>query len=231
MQITLFTYLLTLQYCAGDSHLRCRVVNRPYDIFGTWFSDQHLISGDLHWLAHLVSTSVLWLNKANQEIDSEHVPIMNQLYKFYNKKATLIRGIMVANCPWMDDEDVAMTNDESEPSTSNNVLREEDVKRVGNPLSHPKLAQPGPSSPIADNSSDIDMPHCQPSNDGSRAIRYSDEFRKEFDDSSADDRLEDDDEDGDDSQMCNLNPLPMNFSRSQIDNIKRFCSYKNQYSR
>lgn len=52
--------------CAGVSHLRCRVGNRPYDIFGTWFSDQHLISGDLHWLAHLVSSSVLWLNKADQ---------------------------------------------------------------------------------------------------------------------------------------------------------------------
>lgn len=86
----------------GDSHLRCRVVNRPYDIFGTWFSDQHLISGDLHWLAHLVSTSVLWLNKANQEVDSEHVPIMNQLYKFYNQNASSIRAILIANCPWLD---------------------------------------------------------------------------------------------------------------------------------
>lgn len=95
----------------GDSHLRCRVVNRPYDIFGSWFSDQHLISGDLYWLANLVSTSVLWLNKANQEVDSEHVRIMNQLYKFYNRNASSIRGIMVANCPWMekdDDEEMAV---------------------------------------------------------------------------------------------------------------------------
>lgn len=91
----------------GDSHLRCRVVNRPYDIFGAWFSDQHLISGDLYWLANLVSTSVLWLNKANQEVDSEHVRIMNQLYKFYNRNASSIRGIMIANCPWLDkDEDM-----------------------------------------------------------------------------------------------------------------------------
>lgn len=50
----------------SDSQLRCRILNRPYDIFGTWFSDQFLISGDIHWLAHLVSTSILWLNKANQ---------------------------------------------------------------------------------------------------------------------------------------------------------------------
>lgn len=85
------------------SHLRCRVLNRPYDIFGTWFSDQYLISGDLHWLAHLVSTSVLWLNKANQEVDSEHVPIMNQLYKFYNRNASSVRAIMMAKCPWLDE--------------------------------------------------------------------------------------------------------------------------------
>ncbi|XP_030377889.1 F-box/WD repeat-containing protein 5 [Scaptodrosophila lebanonensis] len=120
---------------AHESHLRCRVVNRPYDIFGTWFSDQYLISGDLHWLAHLVSTSVLWLNKANQEIDSEHVPIMSQLYKFYNRNASSVRAIMVAKCPWLDE-----TNDplaESTPgscdvgSTSN-----EAATASGNPLSH-----------------------------------------------------------------------------------------------
>lgn len=61
--------------------LQCRVVNKPYDIFGTWYSERHLLSGDLQWLAQLVSASVLWLNKANQESESEHVPIMNQLYR------------------------------------------------------------------------------------------------------------------------------------------------------
>ena len=64
----------------NGSRLKCRVMNRPYDIFGTWFTDNHLLSGDLHWLAHLVSTSVLWLNKANQEVDSEHTNVMNQMY-------------------------------------------------------------------------------------------------------------------------------------------------------
>lgn len=88
---------------SGESKLRCRINNRPYDIFGTWLSDNFIISGNLHWLARLVSTSVLWLNKANQEIHSEHVPVMNQLYKFYNKNASSIRGIMMANCPWLND--------------------------------------------------------------------------------------------------------------------------------
>ncbi|KAK6622573.1 hypothetical protein RUM43_008415 [Polyplax serrata] len=79
-------------------NLQCRVVNKPYDIFGTWYSDHYLLSGDLHWLAHLVSSSVLWLNKASQETSSEHVPIMSQLYRFYNCNASSVRAIMVADC-------------------------------------------------------------------------------------------------------------------------------------
>lgn len=122
----------------GDSHLRCRVVNRPYDIFGAWFSDQHLISGDLYWLANLVSTSVLWLNKANQEVDSEHVRIMNQLYKFYNRNASSIRGIMIANCPWLEKDDdepesgvqPVATGGET-PSTSQSISNENDSTNNG----------------------------------------------------------------------------------------------------
>lgn len=94
--------------------MRCRVINRPYDIFGTWFTDQYLISGDVHWLAHMVSTSVLWLNKANQEVDSEHVPIMNQLYKFYNRNASSVRDIMMAKCPWLDENNDPLTQDSFE---------------------------------------------------------------------------------------------------------------------
>lgn len=100
--------------------MRCRVINRPYDIFGTWFSDQYLISGDLHWLAQMVSTSVLWLNKANQEVDSEHVPIMYQLYKFYNRNASSVRAIMMAKCPWLDD-----SNDPLLDKEKPNLLQEQ----------------------------------------------------------------------------------------------------------
>lgn len=179
----------------GDSHLRCRVVNRPYDIFGTWFSDQHLISGDLHWLAHLVSTSVLWLNKANQEVDSEHVPIMNQLYKFYNRNASSIRGIMIANCPWLEDGDgdateeaAASTNEEATTSTS------DDVKRAGNPLSQPKLLQVSNSSGAASTSADnISLQHNRTA-DNSRSIQYLAEFRNEFEERWMDDWVDSDDE-------------------------------------
>lgn len=181
--------------------MRCRVVNRPYDIFGTWFSDQHLISGDLHWLAHLVSTSVLWLNKANQEVDSEHVPIMNQLYKFYNRNASSIRGIMIANCPWLEDsnadaiEDAQMTNndDEAQPSTS------DEIKRAGNPLSQPKMfPTSNPTAASASNTSTAECISMQPNQipDNSRSIQYLAEFRDEFEDNKhIDDWDESDDED------------------------------------
>lgn len=188
-------------------------MNRPYDIFGTWFSDQHLISGDLHWLAHLVSTSVLWLNKANQEVDSEHVPIMNQLYKFYNRNASSIRGIMIANCPWLeDDNDAAQddaqmatndTNTEPVPSTS------DDVKRAGNPLSQPKMIQVPTShsgnaaaaaSSSAASADSISLQHNR-STDNSRSIHYLAEFRDEFEDNycEVDNSFDDSDLD-DDSQ-------------------------------
>lgn len=177
------------------------MVNRPYDIFGTWFSDQHLISGDLHWLAHLVSTSVLWLNKANQEVDSEHVPIMNQLYKFYNRNASSIRGIMIANCPWLEDsadasEDAQMTtnNEAAQPCTS------DDIKRAGNPLSQPKMF-PTPSSvavaAATASTSYVESIAVQPNRnpDNSRSIQYLAEFRDEFEDRHIDDWDESDDDD------------------------------------
>lgn len=185
---------------SGDSHLRCRVVNRPYDIFGTWFSDQHLISGNLLWLAHLVSTSVLWLNKANQEVDSEHVPIMKQLYKFYNRNASSIRSIMVANCPWVEDksdqnEDTHMACDES---SSKHV----DTKRAGNPLSQPKVLQAASTSQAGAMENDANTLQTQRNADNSRSIHYLAEFREDFEEnrsksseSSDMDDYEDSDED------------------------------------
>ncbi|EFN82981.1 F-box/WD repeat-containing protein 5 [Harpegnathos saltator] len=118
--------------------LQCRVVNKPYDIFGTWYSERYLLSGNLHWLAHLVSTSVLWLNKANQESASEHVPIMTQLFRFYNENASSIRAIMVANClaPTLTES----MEQQNQPSSSN--MKEE----KGNPPSHKDLLSPSNSS-------------------------------------------------------------------------------------
>lgn len=123
--------------------LQCRVVNKPYDIFGTWYSERYLLSGNLHWLAHLVSTSVVWLNKANQESASEHVPIMTQLFRFYNGNASSIRAIMVANC--LAPAPVESTEQQSQPSSSN--TKEE----KGNPPSHKDLLSPSDESNSSQN--------------------------------------------------------------------------------
>ncbi|XP_001357186.3 F-box/WD repeat-containing protein 5 [Drosophila pseudoobscura] len=167
---------------ATESHLRCRVVNRPYDIFGTWFSDQYLISGDLHWLAHLVSTSVLWLNKANQEIDSEHVPIMSQLYKFYNRNASSVRAIMVARCPWLDESNDPLAKVEEEtrsppfPFPSND--EPSGSQASGNPLSHAaSLRRTRSATPDENYLPDISERRSR-ARPGDATIHYLEEYRK-----------------------------------------------------
>lgn len=46
--------------------LLSRVRNKPYDVFGCWLNETHLISGNLHWIGNMTSCTVLWLNKAFQ---------------------------------------------------------------------------------------------------------------------------------------------------------------------
>ncbi|KAJ8934935.1 hypothetical protein NQ314_013094 [Rhamnusium bicolor] len=112
--------------------LQCRVVNKPYDIFGTWYDDKCLLSGDLHWLAHLVSSSHLWLNKASQEAESELVPITHCLFRFYNRNASSIRAIMIANC--LPNSENASNNIGSQNNDSG--FEEGSSLQHGNPVSH-----------------------------------------------------------------------------------------------
>ncbi|PSN48099.1 hypothetical protein C0J52_13251 [Blattella germanica] len=133
--------LLKRWLCSAGFKLQCRVMNKPYDIFGTWFSDRHLLSGDLHWLAHLVSTSILWLNKASQESESELVPIMDQLYRFYNCNASSIRAVMVANClAPSPPECEGSSSDAGDLSDKGNASCER-----GNPPSHRDINSPSTS--------------------------------------------------------------------------------------
>lgn len=37
-----------------DFRLQCRVLNKPYDIFGTWYNHDYLLSGGLKWLGQMV---------------------------------------------------------------------------------------------------------------------------------------------------------------------------------
>ncbi|KAJ3655731.1 hypothetical protein Zmor_014850 [Zophobas morio] len=119
--------------------LQCRVVNKPYDIYGTWYNDQHLLSGDLHWLAHLVSSSSLWLNKASQEAESEHVPITHNMFRFYNRNASSIRAIMIAKClpnsefatgDEVQEEELFFFEDRRQPPEHGNPVSHRDINAV-----------------------------------------------------------------------------------------------------
>lgn len=127
-----FQYITNKIIFLDGFQLQCRVVNKPYDIFGTWYSDQYLFSGDLHWLAHYVSCSILWLNKASQEAESELVPITHNLCRFYNRNASSIRAIMVANC--LPNSENVDTKNEAEMAQEN--VREKRSFEHGNPVSH-----------------------------------------------------------------------------------------------
>ncbi|XP_042886665.1 F-box/WD repeat-containing protein 5-like [Penaeus japonicus] len=120
-----------------DFQLQCRVLNKPYDIFGTWYNDQYLLSGEVHWLAHLVSTSVIWLNKAKQENSSEHQAIISRLYKFYNRNASSVRTILVANCLIPD---TPKESPEAPEKSENKPQRVPEVMERGNPPSHRELS-------------------------------------------------------------------------------------------
>ncbi|OCT65212.1 hypothetical protein XELAEV_18041451mg [Xenopus laevis] len=79
--------------------LLSRVRNKPYDVFGCWLSNTHLISGNLHRMGRVTSCSVLWLNNAFQDVESENVNVVKRLFKIQNLNASTIRMVMVASSP------------------------------------------------------------------------------------------------------------------------------------
>ncbi|XP_044268682.1 F-box/WD repeat-containing protein 5 [Tribolium madens] len=155
--------------------LQCRVVNKPYDIYGTWYSDQHLLSGDLHWLAHLVSTSSLWLNKASQEAESEHVPITHNMFRFYNRNASSIRAIMIANCLPNSEHTTETKETEVEigPSKHKNNTFEH-----GNPVSHRDINAVPCTHNSSESATSFDAKKVTSGSDLGNPIWYNSDYRK-----------------------------------------------------
>lgn len=106
-----------------DFSLQCRVLNKPYDVFGTWYTETYLLSGHLHFLSNSVTCSVLWLNKASQETESEKKPVVKQLFKFYNKNSSSLRSIMVANSLLQPDEDNSNVKNDIDNEKFNNTSK------------------------------------------------------------------------------------------------------------
>ncbi|KAL1491654.1 hypothetical protein ABEB36_012218 [Hypothenemus hampei] len=171
-------------------YLQCRVVNKPYDIFGTWYSDQYLLSGDLVWLAHLVSSSHLWLNRASQEVDSELIPITHGLFRFYNRNASSVRAIMIANC-LPNSENISL--EETEYNTGVPVDQGV-IFEHGNPVSHrdmnnvPSSSQNDFANPIWYNSDyrKVEIEQSEAANEDS-------DYEMDQDDNNKDEGFDDDD--------------------------------------
>jgi F-box/WD-40 domain protein 5 len=64
-------------FVSDGFELQCRVNNKPYDIFGTWYNDNYLLSGNLFWIGQLSSCSALWINKVSLVFSSEKDELMN----------------------------------------------------------------------------------------------------------------------------------------------------------
>lgn len=122
-----------------DFVIQCRMSNKPYDFFGTWYNDSYLLSGDLRWLAHLVSTSIVWLNRASQETDSEYTSIMNRMFRFYNRSASSIRSITVANCHRDNFHSQQPTHSSNTSSPPTSLPASVSGHATGNPVSHREL--------------------------------------------------------------------------------------------
>ncbi|KAM6169358.1 F-box/WD repeat-containing protein 5 [Rhynchocyon petersi] len=91
--------------------LLSRVRNKPYDVFGCWLTESSLISGNLHRIGDITSCSVLWLNNAFQDVESENVNVVKRLFKIQNLNASTIRTVMVADCSRFDSPDLLLDGD------------------------------------------------------------------------------------------------------------------------
>ncbi|XP_008593260.1 PREDICTED: F-box/WD repeat-containing protein 5 isoform X2 [Galeopterus variegatus] len=67
-----------------------------------------LISGNLHRIGDITSCSVLWLNNAFQDVESENVNVVKRLFKIQNLNASTIRTVMVADCSRFDSPDLLL---------------------------------------------------------------------------------------------------------------------------
>ncbi|KAF6327303.1 F-box and WD repeat domain containing 5 [Rhinolophus ferrumequinum] len=93
---------------ADNFALLSRVRNKPYDVFGCWLTETSLISGNLHRIGDITSCSVLWLNNAFQDVESENVNVVKRLFKIQNLNASTIRTVMVADCGRFDSPDLLL---------------------------------------------------------------------------------------------------------------------------
>ncbi|XP_078406597.1 F-box/WD repeat-containing protein 5 isoform X2 [Cetorhinus maximus] len=109
-------------FSLDDFTLLSRVRNKPYDVFGCWLNETHLISGNLHWIGNMTSCSVLWLNKAYQDIESENINVVKRLFQLQNLNASTIRTVIVADCSRHNSPDLLLGSEEQLTSPTPRVF-------------------------------------------------------------------------------------------------------------
>lgn len=66
-------------------HFRCRVMNKPYDVFGCWFDRMHILNGEHFPLANNAffgtSASMIWLCKSSQDTHSERQGVLAPFFR------------------------------------------------------------------------------------------------------------------------------------------------------
>ncbi|GFN77599.1 F-box/WD repeat-containing protein 5 [Plakobranchus ocellatus] len=92
-----------------DFQMQSRVPNKPYDVFGAWFDDDHLLSGTLFSGEGMRSVSSIWLSKASQEVESEMESVSMVLYRFHNVNCSSVRLINVAQTGPLKSEQEELT--------------------------------------------------------------------------------------------------------------------------
>lgn len=78
--------------------LICRILNKPYDVFGTFYSEEYIFSGQVKQIANLICSCSIWIHKAYANVTSEQKPLMSRLFRFMNVNASFIRTLLVAKC-------------------------------------------------------------------------------------------------------------------------------------
>uniref|UniRef100_A0A2C9JT43 F-box domain-containing protein n=1 Tax=Biomphalaria glabrata TaxID=6526 RepID=A0A2C9JT43_BIOGL len=119
--------------------MQCRVTNKPYDVFGAWYDNDHLLSGTLYWTGDFNSVSAVWLSKASQEVESEIESVSMVLYRFENVNSSSIRLLHVAEIDQAEQSsDCNMEKDLSLSASSSSLC----------PDQHQELASGGPQAEV-----------------------------------------------------------------------------------
>ena len=117
-EIMVFTIDKKLRICA-------RISNRPSDATGCWYGNKFVISSEFKWLANLISTTMLLVNKVrsnfckndfllsiyqflyicnfqvsfalDKNANDHTLACVRVLYRFYNSAGNALRHLLVAN--------------------------------------------------------------------------------------------------------------------------------------